>query len=102
MSEADIKLTAEIKHNIYMAAKELVNNSIKHSGCRNILVDISRQQNRLLLSISDDGKGFDKDTIRKDRNGLINISQRVAAIKGTLNTETGRENGTKTSIVIPI
>ena len=102
LPESEIIFTTDFKQNIYLTAKELVNNSIKHSGCRNILLDISRQKNRLLLSVSDDGKGFDKDTIRKDRNGLSNIFQRVAAIKGTLNTETSNENGTKTSISIPI
>ena len=102
LSESDLRLSAEVKHNIYLVIKELINNSIKHSGCSNIQVDISRQKNRLFLSVSDDGKGFNKDTIRKDRNGLSNIFQRVAAIKGVLNTETSNQNGTKTSISIPV
>lgn len=102
LTETDLTLMTDVKQNIYLAAKELVNNSIKHSGCRNILVDFSRQRNILLLAVQDDGKGFDKDSVRMDRNGLTNISKRVAAIKGVVHTETRLGSGTKTIISIPV
>lgn len=104
LSEVDVKLSAELKQNIYLTAKELVNNSIKHSGCKNIRVHFTLETNRLLLSVNDDGEGFDETAIRKDRNGLNNIAKRVSVMKGILRTETnnGNGNGTRTSITIPI
>ncbi len=102
LQAVDIKLSAEFKQNIYLTAKELVNNSIKHSGCKNIWVHFALEANRLLLSVSDDGTGFDETAIRKDRNGLSNIAKRVSTMKGILYTETNNANGTRTNITIPI
>jgi len=102
LPEHDIKLTPEIKHDIYLMAKELINNAIKHSQCKNIFIQFLLKQRTLLLQVQDDGKGFDKTNIRKDRNGLNNIAKRVASMKGSINTETAASSGTKTTIRIPV
>ena len=100
--QAEIKLSAQIKHNIYLIAKELINNAIKHSGCKHIQVSLSQQKNNFVFSVCDDGFGFNKTTVRDDRNGLNNIVLRVSAMHGTITTETGMENGTQTTISIPV
>lgn len=100
LPDADIKLTAETRHDIYLVAKELINNAIKHSQCKHIRVKFSRQQKELLLIVEDDGMGFNETSIPKDRHGLSNIKQRVTAMKGNINTENG--NGTRITIHIPV
>ena len=100
--QAQIKLPAQIKHNIYLIAKELINNAIKHSGCKHIQVSLSQQKNNFIFSVCDDGCGFIKTTVRDDRNGLNNIVLRVSAMHGRITTETGMENGTQTTISIPV
>ncbi len=100
LPDADIKLTVEITHDIYLVAKELINNAIKHSKCKHIRVKFSRQQKKLLLIVEDDGIGYDETSIRKDRKGLSNIAQRVATMKGNITTE--NSNGTRITISIPV
>lgn len=102
LPEHDIKLAPEIKHDIYLMTKELINNAIKHSQCRHIHIQFVVHRKYLLVSVEDDGKGFDISGIRKNRNGLSNIAQRVSAMKGSLDTETGTGSGTKTTIHIPV
>ena len=96
----NIKLTAETTHDIYLVAKELINNAIKHAQCKHIRVKFSRQQKELLLIVADDGTGFDETSISKDRHGLSNIKQRVTAMKGNIRTQNG--NGTRITINIPV
>ncbi|MBL0202728.1 MAG: hypothetical protein IPP81_21990 [Chitinophagaceae bacterium] len=102
LMQAEIKLSAQIKHNIYLVSKELINNAIKHSGCKQIRVNLSQQKNNFIFSVADDGCGFDKNTINGNRNGLYNILLRVSAMGGTILTETGPGEGTKTTITIPV
>ncbi|MDZ4796333.1 MAG: two-component regulator propeller domain-containing protein [Bacteroidota bacterium] len=54
LPETEIRFSTDIKQGIYLTAKELVNNSIKHSGCKKIKVEFSRQQNMLHFSVIDD------------------------------------------------
>ncbi len=100
LPDADIKLTAETTHDIYLVAKELINNAIKHSQCKHIRVQFSRQQKKLLLIVEDDGIGFDETSIPKERHGLGNIKQRVTAMKGNIHSD--NENGTRITISIPV
>ncbi|MBK6381113.1 MAG: hypothetical protein IPF72_16090 [Chitinophagaceae bacterium] len=102
MIQAEIKLSAQVKHNIYLVSKELINNAIKHSGCKQIRVNLGQQKNNFIFSVEDDGCGFDKITINGDRNGLHNILLRVSAMGGTILTETGPGEGTKATITIPV
>ena len=100
LPDDDIKLTAEITHDIYLVVKELINNAIKHSQCKHIRVKFSRQLKKLLLIVEDDGIGLDETSIPKDRHGLGNIKQRVTAMKGNIHTQNG--NGTRIIISIPV
>lgn len=102
LPEHDIKLASEIKHDIYLMVKELINNAIKHSQCRHVQIEFAALRKQLLVSVEDDGKGFDAAGMRKNRNGLGNIAHRVAAMKGSLDTETGTGKGTRTTIRIPV
>ncbi len=100
MPDADITLTPETTHDIYLVAKELINNAIKHAQCKHIRVKFSRKQKELLVIVEDDGTGFDETSIPKDRHGLSNIKQRVTAMKGNIHTLNG--NGTSITISIPV
>lgn len=54
-----LELSLEIKRNLYLVFKELVNNVVKHSAARNCYIDLSMKSGRLWLTVSDDGVGFD-------------------------------------------
>jgi ligand-binding sensor domain-containing protein len=76
-------LSMQGRKNIYLICKEAINNAIKYSDCRRILVEIRQVGYRFEISISDDGKGFDTMAPRQG-NGLTNIQIRAAELKGVL------------------
>jgi hypothetical protein len=97
----DTKLNMLLRKNIYLIFKEIINNACKHSKCKIIDVSIEINDKRLMLTISDNGIGFDPEKESK-RNGLRNIKERTTAIKGKLQINSMEGSGTKFVFQIPI
>ena len=97
-----LKLQAETKHHLLMILTELVNNAVKHSGCNTITIDFSKQHSYLQLIVKDNGKGFDTSIAGFQRHGLYNISQRVKEMRGTIHSNNGVNNGSYTTISLPL
>lgn len=95
-----LKPPAETKHHLLMILKELLNNAVKHSGCKNIYIEMQGSEKLLKICLSDDGSGFDKTNTGNNRNGLGNLIRRAEAIKGTLHIETAKGYGTKITLTI--
>jgi ligand-binding sensor domain-containing protein/two-component sensor histidine kinase len=89
-----VKLKKEEKRNLYLITKEAVNNSMKYARCSKIQVSIKMPENKLLLEISDNGKGFDAAGATNGY-GLKNMRQRAAAIQYSLDLITSIDEGTK-------
>lgn len=94
----------ELEINIYRILQELTNNSIKHAKAQNVTIAISKENETLLISVADDGIGFDitfKDYINP-KNGLSSIKERTNILNGKLNIDSVKNNGTKVTILIPV
>ncbi|WP_130735629.1 sensor histidine kinase [Flavobacterium sp. J27] len=80
--------------------QEFIQNSIKHSKCKNITVTLEKRRNYIQLTLKDDGIGFD---ISQQSNGigLLNMKKRSEMIDGTYTLESKENNGTKLIIQIP-
>jgi len=93
-----IKLTIEKKRHIYLVLKEFINNSVKHSECTNIFLEVNNVVNNFELIIRDNGKGFNLNNI-DEGNGLGNIRKRVKKnnAKQTLMSKEG--HGTELTII---
>jgi ligand-binding sensor domain-containing protein len=83
----DQRLNMEDRKNLYLIAKEAINNAIKYSKCRNLNVAMKRSNDRMLMEISDDGIGFDPSTA-VNGNGLRNIRERAEEMKAELSFST--------------
>jgi ligand-binding sensor domain-containing protein len=94
-------LPMERRRNLWLIFKEMVTNTVKHSECREVNIIIRIENKKLYLSVKDDGKGFDPQ-IKTDRNGLKNIKDRSAALKGILNLNSDKGKGTTWELTIPI
>jgi two-component system NarL family sensor kinase len=91
----------EIKlHNII---QELVNNTIKHSEASIASIYLEDKDDKIKIYIKDNGKGFDKQLVKK-KNGLgINqIDARVHMMKGEFNIDSENNFGTSITIEIPV
>jgi signal transduction histidine kinase len=88
----------QIRKNIYLIAKEAINNAIKYAACKNIMVTLAKENEMALLQIIDDGIGFDPLNAN-DGNGLRNMNERAKDINATFNIESGNPLGTAIKVV---
>jgi signal transduction histidine kinase/ligand-binding sensor domain-containing protein len=88
------------KIHIYRIVQEILSNSVKHSNCTKIHVQLLTYPNNMLIIIEDNGKGFD---ISKEKNGmgLTNIFSRVALINGKIDIDTQINHGTTITVEVP-
>lgn len=83
----------------YRIVNELVNNSLKHSGAKNINVQLIIDVNRTHLIVEDDGKGFDLSVVEANGGtGIKNIRSRVTSLGGKLEMITSPGNGTEVNV----
>ncbi len=97
-----ISFTKQNELSIYRIVQEVLGNMIKHAKASEIRMDIERQLNNIVLSIKDNGQGFDTSKINDSKGlGWKNINARVHLLDGKMNVQSERLSGTKIEISIP-
>ncbi len=91
---------AEVRHNLFLAVREALNNVLKHSEARHVWVRMDFVGGQLVIEIQDDGKGFPTGTRRRG-NGLENMRQRLELLGGQMELEAG-PSGTKVRFSISV
>jgi len=86
---------------IYCCANELVTNSIRYSGAKEINMQLIQGEKHVSLTVQDDGCGFDEKTVTAGI-GLKNIRDRVASCNGKLDIASAPGQGTETVIELKI
>lgn len=89
----DIKLPMEYKQNLLLMFKEAINNAIKHSGCKKIILEAFYNNYTIKIILRDDGRGFDLNDV-KFGNGIKNMKARANKINGNIMWDSGKEKGT--------
>ncbi|MEM8886551.1 MAG: tetratricopeptide repeat protein [Bacteroidota bacterium] len=85
---------------IYNIIFEMINNILKHADADHGWISISEEAQDILITVSDDGKGFDIDQMTNGY-GIRNITSRLENIKGKWNIESAPGKGTKFFMEIP-
>jgi signal transduction histidine kinase len=78
-------ITAEMRHNVFLAFKEALHNLVKHSGAKEVAISLATEDDGFQLAVRDNGRGFDPAAVpaRPGRgNGLKNMRQRLEKIGG--------------------
>jgi len=83
---------------LYRVICELINNSLKHSGCTTVSLSLSRHGGELWLDYSDNGKGFDPQAMMDCGMGLSNIASRVHSLGGTFEIAGSKGHGMHASV----
>ena len=87
----------------YNIIQEFINNILKHSKANNAFIKLKEIEGTLVLEISDDGIGFNKNTITaKEGVGINQIDARIQMMKGTFTIVTSKGNGTVIKVSLPI
>ena len=90
-----------VEYAVFCCARELVNNALKHANASHINIQLVQSRKRISLTVQDDGCGYDEKTVVKG-DGLQNIRNRVALLRGELNIYTAPGQGTETVIELRI
>jgi signal transduction histidine kinase len=89
------------RHGVFLAAREALNNIVKHSGASEVHLRISVADSLLEIRIADNGCGFEPD-YATGGNGLGNLRQRMQDAGGDCHIETYRQQGTTIFLTLPL
>lgn len=105
----DRKLPTDVRHNIFLAVKESLNNALKHSGGTQVQVSVQAGDAALEVVIADNGRGIDQpcpaesnDRTRRTGRGLGNLHDRLQAINGRCEVESLPGKGTRVHLIVPL
>ncbi|GGD83565.1 hypothetical protein GCM10011514_54550 [Emticicia aquatilis] len=96
-----IKWSSQKYYDFYMIFKEAINNVAKYAEAKTLTINLLKHQNLLILSIKDNGKGFDLHQ-QKMGNGIINMKKRAEQLKGFFSISSEIGSGTEIEVKIPI
>ena len=87
---------------LFRVVQEALQNAVKYSGARHVLVHLAGKNEELVLTIADDGSGFDVGAAWGKGLGLVSMSERLEAVGGTLEIHSERGAGTRLEIRAPL
>jgi signal transduction histidine kinase len=79
---------------------EALTNVLKHADVTRATVSLTHEQGRLLLRVTDDGRGFNPDIA--SQNGLAGLRDRTRALGGTVTIVSRPGEGTSISASLPV
>jgi len=99
------RFSENVESVFYRAVCELINNTIKHAGAKNIYIKINHINNLLIMNYSDDGKGFqyDESTLFEAKGmGYYNIRSRLNSINGQIDIDSAEGKGLSADIYVKL
>ncbi len=103
----EIELPEDVNVMLFQSIKELLFNSIKHSGVSSANVKVQAAGGNLRITVSDFGCGFDPESFSKagvegGGFGLFSIRERLALLGGSLELDSAPGRGSCFTLIIPI
>jgi signal transduction histidine kinase len=99
-AERDLKLGAGLRRDLLLVFKEALNNASRHARASHVAVSFREDGPRLVLTVADDGAGFDTSG-EVDGQGLMSMRRRAAALDGHLSVDSKPGRGTVVTLTIP-
>ena len=100
-----VSLTADLRHNLFLAVKESLNNVLKHAKANKVIVHLSADEKKIEVTIRDDGAGIPlhdptNAATKRVGNGLKNMQHRLNSVGGTCKLESAPGQGTVVSFLV--
>jgi signal transduction histidine kinase/ligand-binding sensor domain-containing protein len=106
LENVDGMLAPESAINAYRVVQEGLNNVLKHSGASEVIIGVKREPPGIAISIFDNGKGFDLDTVdgagARPNFGLTGMRERAKALGGSVELQSVPGKGTRVSLHVPV
>ncbi|MGA2175108.1 MAG: sensor histidine kinase [Verrucomicrobiota bacterium] len=94
-------LSAQVRHHLFLEVKEALNNAVRHAQASEVVFRINLPGNELHICITDNGRGFDP-AAHFEGNGLANLHQRLASLRGRCEIHSQAGAGTTVLLVLPL
>ena len=103
VADLDERLSQKTERNLYKIIQEFVSNVLKHSCATELSIQIIRFEESMILTIEDNGIGFDPNTINeKNGMGYTSVRSRLSEINGEMKVDSGKGAGTTITIELPL
>ena len=102
---ADVRtaIRPDVASALYRVAQEAVRNAVRHAGARTVRLTLSADPGGAVLTVADDGAGFDVAAAAASRTGmgLFTMQERVGLVEGTLEITSQPGGGTRIHASVP-
>lgn len=102
-------VSSQVRHHLFLAVREALANILKHSGATHAKISMVCENDKLKISVEDNGKGFDATThaasdahSRDMRDGLRNMTKRFADVGGQCSIASTVGSGTSVKFILPL
>jgi PAS domain S-box-containing protein len=98
-----VSIPFEVSLCLYRVTQECLNNVATHSGARKVTVAIRGDKDGILLSVADNGKGFDPGLLADQSGlGIVGIRERVRLVDGIVSIDSRPGRGTQIDVRVPL
>ncbi len=88
------RIPLDARRNIYLFCKEAINNAVKYSNGKLLVLQVNSVDRQMIFAVTDDGNGFDEAIVRHG-NGLVNMQKRAKDIGAIFHIDTTVNRGTR-------
>jgi signal transduction histidine kinase len=104
------RLSAEVRHNLFCAVKEALNNVLKHAAASRVRIAFVVSDISFRIIVTDDGRGFSRNgesesglaTAGRVGNGMLNMRERLQSVHGTFEIQSDPGKGTRVDFDLPL
>ena len=93
----NIRLATDVRHSLFLAVREALNNVARHSGATEAAVNLAAEGDTVVIRVEDNGHGFDVAAATA-RHGLANLKERLTEIGGTCEVASTVGRGTNVTL----
>jgi PAS domain S-box-containing protein len=98
----EMPLQDAVKTSLFRIFQESLTNVVRHSAASNLIVNLSQQNDHILLYIEDNGIGFNKEKVGQKRTlGILGMKERSAMIGGKYEITSAEGKGTIVTVIVP-
>jgi signal transduction histidine kinase len=95
-------LDSRLRHGVFLAFKEALNNAVRHSGASQILIEMEVVENQLKIAVADNGRGFVLADCLSGSGGLASMKERMPKLGGRCEIKSQPATGTTVEFWLPL
>lgn len=101
------RLHPDIENTVFTIVQEAINNSKKHARANQVIVEVQREGDELVASVTDDGRGFNLADVERNYDqrgsfGLLTMRERAEMVRGNWTIQSTPGQGTAVTLRVPV